>query len=73
MKKKKYLISLPKIKNNFQMNFFKWSLNDPLMINEYGIPEPVSNKIRYPDILLVPHAIKGSGCNQVPLDHIHYG
>ena len=52
--KKKYLISLPKIKNNFQMDFFKWSFNDPLMINEYGIPEPVSDKIRYPDILLVP-------------------
>ena len=52
--KKKYLISLPKIKNNFQMDFFKWSFNDPLMINKYGIPEPVSNKKIYPDILLVP-------------------
>ena len=52
--KKKYLISLPKIKDNFQMDFFEWSLNNPLVINEYGIPEPVSNKIRYPDILLVP-------------------
>jgi len=52
--KKKFLISLPKIKNNFQMDFFEWSLNSPLVINEYGIPEPVSNKIRYPDILLVP-------------------
>ena len=27
---------------------------DPLIINEYGIPEPTSNKIEYPDILLVP-------------------
>ena len=52
--KKKFLISLPKIKNNFQMDFFEWSLNSPLVINEYGIPEPVSNKIIYPDILLVP-------------------
>ena len=52
--KKKYFISLPKIKDNFQMDFFEWSLNNPLVINEYGIPEPVSNKIRYPDILLVP-------------------
>jgi 5-formyltetrahydrofolate cyclo-ligase len=25
-----------------------------LVINKYGIPEPVSNKIVYPDILLVP-------------------
>ena len=52
--KKKYLISLPKIKNNFQMDFFKWSFNDPLVINKYGIPEPISNKKIYPDILLVP-------------------
>ena len=52
--KKKYLISLPKIKNNFQMDFLKWSFSDPLMINKYGIPEPVSNKKIYPDILLVP-------------------
>ena len=36
------------------MDFFEWSLNSPLVINEYGIPEPVSNKIIYPDILLVP-------------------
>ena len=52
--KKKYLISLPKIKDNFQMDFFKWSFSNPLIINKYGIPEPISNKIRYPDILLVP-------------------
>ena len=52
--KKKYIISLPKIKNNFQMDFFSWSTNDPLVINKYGIPEPISDKIKYPDILLIP-------------------
>ena len=52
--KKKYLITLPKIKNNFQMNFYNWSTRDPLTINQYGIPEPISNKVKYPDILLVP-------------------
>ena len=36
------------------MDFFQWSLNDPLIINKYGIPEPISNKIQYPNILLVP-------------------
>ena len=36
------------------MNFFKWSNNDPLKINKFGIPEPLSSKIFYPDILLVP-------------------
>ena len=52
--KKKYFISLPKIKKNFQMNFFRWSLKEPLSINKYGIPEPISSKVIYPDILLVP-------------------
>tara|TARA_S200000501_G_C20744580_1_gene708920 strand:+ start:276 stop:812 length:537 start_codon:yes stop_codon:yes gene_type:complete len=54
LEKKKIKISLPKIKKNFQMNFVNWSNNEPLEINKYGIPEPVSNKVVYPDILLVP-------------------
>lgn len=54
LEKQKYRISLPKIKKNFQMDFFSWSLKDPLIINELGIPEPITNKIEYPDILLVP-------------------
>ena len=42
------------IRNNNQMDFFEWSINDPLKINKYGIPEPISKVIKYPDILLVP-------------------
>ena len=45
---------MPKIKKNFQMDFYEWSSQDPLIINKYGIPEPTSNKIVYPNILLVP-------------------
>ena len=52
--KQKYQISLPKIKNNFQMDFFQYSIDEPLSINKYGIPEPISNKVVYPSILLVP-------------------
>ena len=52
--KRNFLISLPKIKKNSQMDFFYWSTKDPLNINKYGIPEPKSSKVRYPDILLVP-------------------
>ena len=52
--KNKYQVSLPKIKKNSQMNFFHWSAKDPLEINKYGIPEPLSNKVRYPSIILVP-------------------
>ena len=54
LEKQNCKISLPIIKKNNQMDFFKWSKNDPLKINKYGIPEPVSSKIFYPDILLVP-------------------
>ena len=52
--KLKFNISLPKIKKNFQMDFIKWPVRDPLIINSYGIPEPTLNNIIYPDILLVP-------------------
>ena len=36
------------------MNFFRWSTKEPLNINEYGIPEPSSNILVQPSILLVP-------------------
>ena len=47
-------ISLPVIKKNFQMDFYKWSFYDPLKVNKYGIPEPEIKSIVYPDILLIP-------------------
>ena len=52
--KNAFNISLPVIKKNFQMDFYKWTFSDPLKINKYGIPEPIIKKIVYPDILLVP-------------------
>ena len=52
--KEKFIITLPKIKKKSQMNFFQWSTNDPLVINKFGIPEPISKIVKYPDILLVP-------------------
>ena len=54
LKKKKYQISLPVIKKNFDMDYYSWSFDDPLKINQYGIPEPFLKKLIYPDILLVP-------------------
>ena len=54
LKKKKYQISLPIIKKNFDMDFYRWSFDDPLKINQYGIPEPFPKKLIYPDILIVP-------------------
>tara|TARA_B110001450_G_scaffold85533_1_gene81405 strand:+ start:768 stop:1313 length:546 start_codon:yes stop_codon:yes gene_type:complete len=52
--KKKFKISLPVIKKNYQMDFYKWTFLEPLKINRYGIPEPEAKKIIYPDILLIP-------------------
>ena len=52
--KKNYQISLPKIKKNSQMDFFSWSTKDPLSVNKFGIPEPTSDKVVIPNILLVP-------------------
>ena len=47
------------------MNFFKWSLNDPLAINKFGIPEPISKKVKFPDILLVPLVAFDKNFNRV--------
>ena len=54
LEKKNYRISLPIVRKDNQMNFYEWSKKDLLIINKFGIPEPVSSKIVYPDILLVP-------------------
>ena len=53
-KKNGFIISLPVIKKNFQMDFYNWTFSDPLKINKYGIPEPENKDIVCPDILLIP-------------------
>ena len=65
LEKKKFKVSLPIIKKDNQMNFYSWSRNDPLKINKFGIPEPVSSKIFYPDILLVPLVAYDSSLNRL--------
>ena len=60
-----YEISLPKIKKNSQMDFFRWSIKDPLSINKYGIPEPTSDKMIVPNILLVPLVAFDKNCNRI--------
>ena len=52
--KNNFKISLPAIRKNFQMDFYKWNFSEPLKINKYGIPEPKKKTLVYPDILLVP-------------------
>ena len=52
---KNYTICLPVIKNNFKMNFYKYSFKDPLRVNKLGILEPTNsiNKV-VPDLIFVP-------------------
>ena len=65
LEKQNYQISLQKIKKNSQMDFFFWSTKDPLDVNKYGIPEPVSGKIVYPSFLLVPLVAFDKNFNRV--------
>jgi len=65
LEKQNYQISLPKIKKNSQMDFFYWSSQDPLQINKYGIPEPTSDKMVAPNILLVPLVAFDKNCNRI--------
>ena len=64
-KKNKFIISLPVIKKNFQMDFYPWSFSEPLKINRYGIPEPEEKILTYPDILLVPLVAFDSKLNRL--------
>ncbi len=49
-----HCISLPIVKKNYQMDFYKWDLYDPLTVSFLGIPQPVNIKKVYPDILFLP-------------------
>ncbi len=52
---KSYKICLPVIKDNHQMNFYKYSFKDPLKINKLGIPEPaITSRPMLPDLIFVP-------------------
>ena len=36
------------------MDFYEWSFSNPLKINRYGIPEPISKKIVHPEVIFIP-------------------
>ena len=54
LRKKKANIFLPRIRENNQMDFYRWTQNEPFKINKYGIVEPISINKNYPDIIFVP-------------------
>jgi len=52
---KNYTISLPVIKKNFDMDFYKYSFLEPQRVNKLGIIEPIkSSKKILPDLIFVP-------------------
>ena len=54
----KYMINknilLPEIEENNRMSFFSWKKNNVLLVNKYGILEPIKNKFKIPNLILVP-------------------
>jgi len=54
----KYMINknilLPVIEENNRMSFFSWKKNNVLLVNKYGILEPIKNKFKIPNLILVP-------------------
>ena len=49
----KYIL-LPVIEKNNKMNFLSWKKNCVLLVNNYGILEPLKSKVKIPNLLLVP-------------------
>ena len=47
-------ILLPVIDKNNLMDFFSWKKNDVLLINKFGMLEPVKSQAKVPDVMLVP-------------------
>jgi len=47
-------ILLPIVQENNSMNFFPWKKNEVLLVNKYGMLEPIKSKINIPDVMLVP-------------------
>ena len=47
-------ILLPVVNKKNQMSFFSWKKNDALLVNKFGILEPVQAQVKVPDVMLVP-------------------
>ena len=47
-------ILLPVIEDNNKMSFFSWKKKHVLLVNKFGMLEPVKSKPKIPDIMLVP-------------------
>ncbi len=54
LEKNNFKISLPVAKKNNNMDFYEWSFKDTLKVSNRGIPEPLTKKKVFPDVLIVP-------------------
>jgi len=45
---------LPVIEKKNLMNFFPWKKNEVLLVNKYGMLEPIKSKNIIPDVMMVP-------------------
>ena len=54
-KEKKFITLLPVVNKNGLLNFVEWKNQDIMVVNKYGIPEPLAGKKDFlPDVILVP-------------------
>ena len=55
LKNHKIVLLLPKIKTGNLIEFVEWSSEDVLIVNKFGIPEPIKKQKNLdPDLVLVP-------------------
>ena len=47
-------ILFPSVEKNNLMKFYQWKKNDVLIVNEFGMLEPIKTKAKIPDIIMVP-------------------
>jgi len=47
-------VSLPVIEENNKMSFFPWKKNNVLLVNKFGILEPLKTRFKNPNLIIVP-------------------
>ena len=47
-------ILLPVTEKNNLMKFFSWKKNEVLVVNKFGLLEPIKDKAKIPDVILIP-------------------
>ena len=47
-------ILLPVAEKNNLINFYQWKKNDVMIVNKFGMLEPIKAKAKIPDIIIVP-------------------